>query len=77
MVISIDVRRSPSGTVLGLDQLDQSRSLSGYNDSSERNQDGPWGATPRRSSPQYLAITGDSLVITDNRAVLLLRHGAR
>ncbi|HEX7838276.1 MAG TPA: hypothetical protein VF469_12465 [Kofleriaceae bacterium] len=35
------------------------------------------GAAPRLAFPQYLAVGGDSLVITDNRAVLLLRHGAQ
>jgi hypothetical protein len=34
------------------------------------------GATPRLAFPQYLAVDDDSLVISDNRAVLLLRHGA-
>jgi sugar lactone lactonase YvrE len=35
------------------------------------------GATPRLAFPQGLAIVGDSLVITDADAVLLLRHGCR
>jgi DNA-binding beta-propeller fold protein YncE len=35
------------------------------------------GETPRFAFPQHLAIVGDSLVITDNNAILLLRHGAR
>jgi len=34
------------------------------------------GATPRFASPQGLAIMGDSLVISDANAILLLRHGA-
>ena len=34
------------------------------------------GATPRLSSPQSLAIVGDSLVVSDANAILLLRHGA-
>lgn len=34
------------------------------------------GATPRLAFPEYLAIVGDSIAFTDNRAVLLLRHGA-
>ncbi|HEX3481921.1 MAG TPA: NHL repeat-containing protein [Kofleriaceae bacterium] len=34
------------------------------------------GADPRFAAPQYLAIVGDSIVITDTNAVLLLRHGA-
>jgi sugar lactone lactonase YvrE len=35
------------------------------------------GSTPRFSHPQFLAIVGDSLVISDANAILLLRHGAR
>jgi hypothetical protein len=35
------------------------------------------GATPRLSSPQGLAIVGDSLVLSDANAILLLRHGAQ
>jgi hypothetical protein len=35
------------------------------------------GATPRFSFPTGLAVVGDSLVVTDANAVLLLRHGAR
>ncbi|HEX8109360.1 MAG TPA: NHL repeat-containing protein [Kofleriaceae bacterium] len=35
------------------------------------------GATPGLAFPEYLAIVGDSIVCTDNRAVLRLRHGAR
>jgi hypothetical protein len=35
------------------------------------------GATPRLASPRYLAILGDSLVISNGDAILLLRHGAR
>lgn len=35
------------------------------------------GATPQLAFPEYLAIVGDSIVFTDNRAVLRLRHGAR
>jgi sugar lactone lactonase YvrE len=34
------------------------------------------GPTPQLAFPNYLAIVGDSIVLTDNRAVLLLRHGA-
>jgi sugar lactone lactonase YvrE len=33
------------------------------------------GATPRFARPTGLSIDGDSLVITDGNAVLLLRHG--
>jgi sugar lactone lactonase YvrE len=32
------------------------------------------GAAPRFASPRYLAISGDSLVISDANALLLLRH---
>jgi hypothetical protein len=35
------------------------------------------GATPRFSGPQGLAIIGDSIVVADTNAVLLLRHGAQ
>jgi uncharacterized protein YjiK len=35
------------------------------------------GATPRFSFPFGLAIAGDSLVISDANAILLLRHGAQ
>jgi len=35
------------------------------------------GAAPRLSSPQFLTVAGDSIVVTDNRAVLRLRHGAQ
>ena len=35
------------------------------------------GGSPRFAFPAALAIVGDSLVITDTNAVLLLRHGAR
>jgi hypothetical protein len=34
------------------------------------------GPTPQLAFPNYLAIVGDSIALTDNRAVLLLRHGA-
>jgi hypothetical protein len=34
------------------------------------------GATPQLAFPDHLAIVGDSIVFSDNRAVLLLRHGA-
>ena len=34
------------------------------------------GPTPQLAFPDYLAIVGDSIVLSDNRAVLLLRHGA-
>lgn len=34
------------------------------------------GAAPRLSSPQSVTVAGDSIVVTDNRAVLRLRHGA-
>jgi sugar lactone lactonase YvrE len=35
------------------------------------------GATPRFASPHGLAIVGDSLVVSDSNAILLLRHGAQ
>jgi sugar lactone lactonase YvrE len=35
------------------------------------------GAMPRFAHPQGLAITGDSIAISDGDAVLLLRHGTR
>ena len=35
------------------------------------------GAAPRFSSPHYLAISGDSLVVSDTNAILLLRHGVK
>jgi DNA-binding beta-propeller fold protein YncE len=35
------------------------------------------GTTPRLALPRFLAITGDSIAISDNRAILLLRHGAQ
>ncbi|HEX7841348.1 MAG TPA: hypothetical protein VF469_27910 [Kofleriaceae bacterium] len=35
------------------------------------------GASPRLAAPQGLAIVGDSLVISDANAILLLRHGAQ
>jgi sugar lactone lactonase YvrE len=35
------------------------------------------GATPRFTFPQGLVILGDSLVVTDTNAILLLRHGAQ
>jgi len=35
------------------------------------------GATPRFAFPQRLAIVGDSIVISDGHAILLLRHGAQ
>jgi len=35
------------------------------------------GATPRFAFPRGLAIVGDSLVISDANAILLLRHGAQ
>jgi sugar lactone lactonase YvrE len=35
------------------------------------------GTAPRLAFPNDLTVAGDSLVITDNRAVLLLRHGAQ
>jgi NHL repeat len=34
------------------------------------------GTTPRLAFPKGLAITGDSIVISDANAILLLRHGA-
>jgi putative heme iron utilization protein len=35
------------------------------------------GSAPRLGFPQGLAIVGDSIVFTDNNAILLLRHGAQ
>jgi sugar lactone lactonase YvrE len=35
------------------------------------------GATPRFAFPQSLAIVGDSIVLSDTNAILLLRHGAQ
>src|SRR5262249_50417160 len=35
------------------------------------------GATPRFAFPRFLAIVGDSLIISDTNAILLLRHGAQ
>jgi len=35
------------------------------------------GATPRLGEPRGLAIVGDSIVLCDTHAILLLRHGAR
>lgn len=35
------------------------------------------GAIPRFPLPEGLAIAGDSLVIADLNAILLLRHGAQ
>ena len=35
------------------------------------------GAIPQFASPQGLVIAGDSIVISDANAILLLRHGAR
>jgi sugar lactone lactonase YvrE len=35
------------------------------------------GATPRFASPWSLAIVGDSIVVSDTNAILLLRHGAQ
>ncbi|MBC7976668.1 MAG: hypothetical protein H7138_16970 [Myxococcales bacterium] len=35
------------------------------------------GTTPRFSTPQAIAISGDSLIITDANAILVLRHGAQ
>ena len=35
------------------------------------------GATPRFASPRSLAIVGDSIVISNANAILLLRHGAQ
>lgn len=35
------------------------------------------GTTPRFAVPRSLAISGDSIVIADTNAILLLRHGAR
>jgi sugar lactone lactonase YvrE len=35
------------------------------------------GSTPRFAFPVYLAIVGDSLIISDGNAILFLRHGAQ
>jgi len=35
------------------------------------------GVAPRFASPRYLAISGDSLVISDTNAILLLRHAVK
>jgi streptogramin lyase len=35
------------------------------------------GATPRFALPRGLAIAGDSIIIIDTNAILLLRHGAQ
>jgi sugar lactone lactonase YvrE len=35
------------------------------------------GATPRFALPRSLAIVGDSIVVSDTNAILLLRHGAQ
>ncbi len=35
------------------------------------------GATPRLAFPVHLAITGDSIVLSDDEAILLLRHAVR
>jgi hypothetical protein len=35
------------------------------------------GATPRLAIPRTLAIIGDSIVIADTNAILLLRHGVQ
>jgi DNA-binding beta-propeller fold protein YncE len=35
------------------------------------------GATPRFGEPRSLAIVGDSIVLCDTHAILLLRHGAQ
>jgi sugar lactone lactonase YvrE len=35
------------------------------------------GATPRLETPSYLAIAGDSIVISELDSILVLRHGAR
>jgi hypothetical protein len=35
------------------------------------------GATPRFQAPSCLAILGDSLLINDSNAILLLRHGVQ
>jgi hypothetical protein len=35
------------------------------------------GTPPRFASPRSLAIVGDSIVISDANAILLLRHGAQ
>jgi len=34
------------------------------------------GATPRLAVPQGLVIVGDSILLSDSNAILLLRHGA-
>ena len=34
------------------------------------------GATPRLAVPQALVIVGDSIILSDSNAILLLRHGA-
>jgi hypothetical protein len=36
-----------------------------------------FGTAPRFAFPLFLTIVGDSIVVVDNNAVLLLRHGAR
>jgi DNA-binding beta-propeller fold protein YncE len=35
------------------------------------------GATPRFAFPRSLVIVGDSIVLCDTNAILLLRHGAQ
>ncbi len=35
------------------------------------------GAAPRFASPAFLAISGDSLVVSDANAILLLRHAIK
>jgi streptogramin lyase len=35
------------------------------------------GATPRFATPRSLAIVGDSIIISDTNAILLLRHGVQ
>jgi DNA-binding beta-propeller fold protein YncE len=35
------------------------------------------GGTPRLASPIGLATIGDSIIISDTNAILLLRHGAQ
>jgi sugar lactone lactonase YvrE len=35
------------------------------------------GPTPRFASPQGLALVGDSIIVSDANAILLLRHGAK
>jgi hypothetical protein len=35
------------------------------------------GTSPRFEQPTSLAVIGDSIVISDNNAILLLRHGAQ